>query len=39
VTHHRPHQVSRKEILNHLAVWQEPDLCTTKIRAAFRSLR
>jgi hypothetical protein len=36
---HRSHQVSRKEILSHLAVWQEPCLCTTKIRAAFRSLR
>jgi len=28
-----------QEILNHLAVWLEPGLCTTKIRAAFRSLR
>jgi hypothetical protein len=34
-----PHQVSRKEFLNHLAAWQEPDLFTTEIRAAFRSLR
>ena len=25
--------------LNHLAAWQEPDLVTTEIRAAFRSLR
>jgi hypothetical protein len=28
-----------QEILDHRAVWQEPDLRTTKIRAAFRSLR
>jgi hypothetical protein len=27
------------EILDHLAAWQEPDLFTTDIRAAFRSLR
>jgi hypothetical protein len=24
---------------NHFAAWQEPDLFTTEIRAAFRSLR
>jgi hypothetical protein len=28
-----------KGILNHLAAWQEPDLFTTEIRAAFSSLR
>ena len=28
-----------QEILNPRVVWQERDLCTTKIRAAFRSLR
>jgi hypothetical protein len=25
--------------VNHFAAWQEPDLFTTEIRAAFRSLR
>jgi pimeloyl-ACP methyl ester carboxylesterase len=24
---------------NHFAAWQEPDLFTTEVRAAFRSLR
>jgi pimeloyl-ACP methyl ester carboxylesterase len=33
------HQVSRQEMLNHLAAWQEPDPVTTAIRAAVRSLR
>ncbi len=31
---HRPHQVSRKEIVNHLAACKGPDLVSTEIRAA-----
>jgi hypothetical protein len=36
---HRPHRVSRREILNHIAAWQKPDVFTAELPAVSRSLR
>ena len=39
VHRHRRRSVNELDRGNHFAAWQEPDLFTTEVRAAFRSLR